>query len=74
MFRPFLFMIYRDESVGFSAGLISRAYAGFDSRRRHRNARVAQLIRASGCQSEGRGFEPHLSLRRVEQMVSLSDS
>ena len=24
-------------------------------------ARVAQLVRASDCGSEGRGFEPHLS-------------
>ena len=30
--------------------------------------RVAQLVRASDCGSEGRGFEPHLSPRMRKDM------
>ena len=33
---------------------------------------VAQLVRASDCGSEGRGFEPHLSPRFFDYMVSVA--
>ena len=32
---------------------------------------VAQLVRASDCGSEGRGFEPHLSPLFVEKALCL---